>query len=33
MRFINRMPGSEPMVFMPDVNWDELEDPSIIDAF
>jgi hypothetical protein len=33
MVFMNRSPGSEPVVFMPDVNWEEHKEPSIIDAF
>jgi hypothetical protein len=26
-------PGAEPLVFMPDVDWDHFEDPNIIHAY
>ena len=33
MVFSNLSPDSEPMVFMPDVDWADFKAPNIIDAF
>ena len=33
MVFSNLSSGSEPMVFMPDVDWADFKAPNIIDAF
>jgi len=33
MVFSNISTGSEPMVFMPDIDWADFEQSSIIDAF
>jgi hypothetical protein len=33
LRYSVRETGAEPMIFVPMVDFDQLEDPSIIDAF
>ncbi|HET6443417.1 MAG TPA: hypothetical protein VFI27_02465 [candidate division Zixibacteria bacterium] len=33
MELTDRSPGSDPMVFMPDIDWDNFREPTIIDAF
>lgn len=33
MVFRNQSMGAEPMVFMPQIDWDNFKEPNIIDAF
>ena len=33
MNFKLDEPGAEPLVFMPQVDWDHFEDPNIIHAY
>jgi hypothetical protein len=33
MAFSHLSPGAEPMVFMPQIDWDNFKEPNIIDAF
>ncbi len=33
MVFRNKSPDSEPMVFVPQIDWNDFKEPNIIDAF